>query len=49
MFEAWVQKALTFLMERVFSHISMIQFILDFRFMRAIPHSYIAGNIGSPL
>ena len=30
------------------SIVSVIQFVLEFRFMRAIPHSYISGNISSP-
>ena len=31
-----------------FSIVSMIQSVLEFRFTRAIPHSYISGNISSP-
>ena len=31
-----------------FSIVSMIKSVLEFRFMRAIPHYYISGNISSP-
>ena len=28
--------------------VSMIQSVLEFRFMRTIPHYYVSGNISSP-